>query len=105
MDDTTSNDNDFSGIGKGSSGPDAHGQAALLLVESLVHGLIARSIISVGDAMEIVTAATEVKQDIADEASEPRSTAEKSLVLLDGMLASLKLDLPADEERPWPPGR
>lgn len=34
--------------------PDAHGQAEMLLVESLIHGLIARSVISVADAVEIV---------------------------------------------------
>lgn len=46
-------------------GPDAHGQAALLLVESLIHGLLARRLITVADAVEIVDVAAEVKVDVA----------------------------------------
>jgi hypothetical protein len=45
--------------------PDAHGQAAMLLVESLLHGLIARSVIGVADAIEVVAVAAEVKEEVA----------------------------------------
>ncbi len=41
--------NDDSAAGESvPSMPDAHGHAALLLVESLIHGLLARSIITIG---------------------------------------------------------
>ncbi len=45
---------------------DAHGQAALLLVESLLHGLIAHSALTVKQAIEIVEIAADVKQDYLD---------------------------------------
>ena len=40
---------------------DAHGQAALMLVESLTHGFIARTVISVPDALEVVEVAAEAE--------------------------------------------
>ena len=48
--------------------PDAHGHAALLLVESLIHGLIERSVISVDDALDLVETANSVQIDAAEEA-------------------------------------
>lgn len=105
MNDSTSNDNDMPGIDKAAPGPDAHGQAAILLVESLIHGLIARSVLSVGEAVEIVNVAREVKQEFADEMGEPRGIMEHSLAILDAIHASLSIDLPADDDRPWAPRR
>lgn len=58
MTDETSNGG--TGVPLSAHDADAHGQAALLLVESLVHGLIARSVISVTEAVEIVDVAAEV---------------------------------------------
>jgi len=74
-------------------GPDAHGQAAVLLVESLIHGLVARSILSVADAIEIVDIAAEVKLDIAEEMGDSPATMRKSLGILGAMSDSLKHDL------------
>ena len=37
-----------------------HGRVAMLLAESLIHGLIARSVLSIADAIEIVGIAAEV---------------------------------------------
>ena len=48
--------------------PDAHGHAALLLVESLIHGLIERSVITVDDALDLVETANSVQVDAAEEA-------------------------------------
>ena len=48
--------------------PDPHGQAALLLVESLIHGLLASSVISIGDAIEIVETADSVQVEFAEAA-------------------------------------
>lgn len=86
--DPISNDNDHAPL----RGPDAHGQAAMLLVESLIHGLIARSVISVGDAIEIVEVAADVKHEIADEMGDSPATLRKSLGLLTAITASLTND-------------
>lgn len=44
---------------------DGHGKAALLLVESLIHGLIANSVLTVADAIEIIDTAADVERDSA----------------------------------------
>ena len=75
--------------------PDAHGQAAMLLVESLVHGLVARSVISVEDAVEIVEIATEVKADVAADLGESADTMRRSLDMLAAIGASIRLDAKA----------
>lgn len=69
--------------------PDAHGQAAMLLSESILHGLIARSIISVPEAIEIVEVAEEVKAEIAAELGDSVPTMRKSLALLRSIRLSL----------------
>jgi len=75
-------------------GPDAHGQAAMLLVESLIHGLIARKVISVADAVEIIEIAADVKEDIGEALGDSPETLRKSLALLGAISSSLKPDLP-----------
>lgn len=70
--------------------PDPHGHAAILLVESLLHGLIARKVITVTDAVEIVDTATEVTGDRATAPSDVRS----SIGLLESISTSLSRDLP-----------
>lgn len=73
--------------------PDAHGQAAMLLVESLIHGLIGQKLISVADAIAIVDVATEVKSEVGEELAETPETLQKSIYLLQAVSASLRLDL------------
>ena len=85
--------------------PDAHGQAAMLLVESLIHGLIANSVISVTDAVEIVRTAADVQQEIANDCENAPASMEKSLTILGAICTSLSNDLPEEEVRPWPPRR
>jgi hypothetical protein len=75
--------------------PEAQGQAALLLVESLIHGLIARSVISVRDAVDIVGIACDANENISDELQQVRSVARHSLSLLESVKTSLEIDLPA----------
>jgi hypothetical protein len=72
--------------------PDAHGQAAMLLVESLIHGLIARSVITVADAVEIVDVAAEVKAEIASDLGDTPETMRHSLYLLAAISDSLRPD-------------
>ena len=89
----SANESDIPPGPRGSCGPDARGQAAILLVESLIHALIARSVISIDDAVEIVSVAAEVQREVIDEASDPRATQDKALDLLQGIQASLSIDL------------
>lgn len=74
--------------------PDAMGQAAMLLVESMLHGLIARNVITVADAMEMVEVAAEVKEETAGELGDTKAVMERSLALLGSIHASLAGDLP-----------
>ncbi len=90
----TSNDNDMRQDAGHLRGPDAHGQAAMLLVESLLHGLVARSVISIADAVEIVAVAAEVKKEVAADMGDSPATMKKSLSILGAIRASLALDLP-----------
>ncbi|GAA4023372.1 hypothetical protein GCM10022280_25120 [Sphingomonas swuensis] len=74
---------------------DAHGRAALLLVESLLHGLIARNVIAIADAVEIVAVAAEVAEESAhDRGADPESLA-GPIVLLEAIGTSLAIDLPS----------
>lgn len=70
-----------------------NGEAALLLVESLLHGLIARGVISVEDAVEFVDIAAEVAEEIAGDAGDPVAKTAKALTLLSAIRASLEHDL------------
>jgi len=72
--------------------PDAHGQAAMLLVESLIHGLVDHQVISVVSAIEIVDAAAEVKAEIAFDLGDSPETADRSLSMLTAISDSLRLD-------------
>ena len=77
-------------------GPDPHGHAALLLVESLIHGLIARGTLSVAEAVEIVDVATDVKVDGSAEIGDASANGGLSVSLLEAIGASLGRDLPDD---------
>lgn len=86
------NDNDVALPAFEPSRPDAHGQAALLLVESLLHGLIERSVITVADAVDFVKAAADVRQEIGYDRQETLETMETSLTILRSIASSLRLD-------------
>ena len=90
----TFNDNDVARDDGRLRGPDAHGQAAILLVESLLHGLVARSVISVADAVEIISVASEVKEAVAADMGDSPATMKKALTVLGAIRASLAMDLP-----------
>lgn len=89
-----SNDNDGLRANARLPEPDAHGQAAMLLTESLIHGLIARKVITVAEAVEIVGAAAEVKEEIAEDLGDSPATMQRSLALLGSIQSSLTNDLP-----------
>ena len=71
-------------------GPDPHGQAALLLVESLIHGLIGRRILSVQEAVHLLEVALDAQVAMAEVGRSLAPTTE----LLEALLRSLEIDLP-----------
>jgi hypothetical protein len=72
--------------------PDAHGQAALLLTESLIHMLVDHRILSLDQAVEVIQIATEVKTEVAAAAGESRTRINESLALLANMSNSFESD-------------
>ena len=74
-------------------GADEHGQAAMLLVESLIHGLVDRSVISVAEAVEIVDVAADTQAEIADPGGPPAAP-QSSLAMLHSISSSLRHDMP-----------
>lgn len=72
--------------------PDAHGHAALLLVESLIHGLIERSIISVADVMDIIETADTVQVEVAKAADGHGAPMWRSHELLSAIARSLSYE-------------
>lgn len=73
-----------------------HGRVAMLLAESLIHGLIARSVLSIADAIEIVGIAAEVLEETSIEKGDTAETLAKSLAILDAIRASLSIDAADD---------
>lgn len=88
------NDNDLTSIG--TTLPDPHGHAALLLVESMIHGLLARSVISIDDAIEIVETAGSVQVEVAEVADGASQPMWQAHALLTAIASSLKIDRRAD---------
>lgn len=86
------NDNGISASGRAVPEPDAHGHAAYLLTESLIHGLVARSALSVDAAIEIVEIAAEVKVEIAPALGDSPATLRRSLSMLESLATSLRSD-------------
>lgn len=58
------NDNGASRHSPQTAEPDAYGLAAILLVESLLHALIARSVFTAADAIALIDVALDVKVEI-----------------------------------------
>ena len=72
--------------------PDAHGQAALLLTESLIHMLVEHGTITNTEAVEVVQTAAEVKVEVATLAGESAKRIKESLALLARMQSSFESD-------------
>lgn len=86
------NDNDQSNSPRMWASPDPFGQAALLLVESLLHALIEKKLLSVDEAVVIVEGAAEVKVEIAPDLGDTPEVLAKSLDLLSAITTSLRHD-------------
>ncbi len=62
--------------------PEAQGQAALLLVESLIHSLIDNGALTKEQAIEAIESASDLKEESASEHKEPNHILRRSLGLL-----------------------
>lgn len=69
-----------------------HGQAALLLVESLIHGLIEQAALTNARAIDIVETALEVQASIAEVAGAEEGQLGKAHALLTAIAETLKCD-------------
>ncbi len=71
--------------------PDAHGQAALLLSESILHALVETNALSADEAMSVIQTTCEVKVEVAQRAGESNTRMEESLGLLRAIHASFSM--------------
>jgi hypothetical protein len=78
MSDLIDGDGDF----RAEPEPDAHGQAALLLAESILHGLVEAEALSRAAALSVIATACEVKFQVAQQAGESNRRMTESLELL-----------------------
>jgi hypothetical protein len=76
----------------GPTAQDPHGQAALILVESLIHTLVGNQVLSVRDAVTTIEVARDAQIAMADVERSPAATTH----LLEAMLQSMEHDLPGD---------
>lgn len=73
--------------------PDPHGLAAMLLVESLIHCLTARSLITVPEAIEVVSIAAEVEEELCSDMPQADEVMRVSKALLESVRESLSTEL------------
>ncbi len=65
----------------------------MLLVESLIHGLIAHSTITIAQAVEIVDIAADAKAEIDSDLGDAKPRSRSAVDILDSISRSLKADL------------
>jgi hypothetical protein len=74
--------------------PDAHGQAALLLAESILHALVESKTMSLAAALSVIQTTCEVKVEVAEREGESSRRMHESLGLLMAMSNSFAADAP-----------
>lgn len=79
---------------------DPYGMAALLLTESLIHGLCENAIISTRDAVDIVERAETVQHERAAQAEHDSAAKWRSNALLAAIISSLRADLQREPFKP-----
>ncbi len=72
--------------------PDAHGQAALMLLESLLHTLLEKRVLTNVEGLQILDTACQLKVEIATADGESKGRIAESLDLLKRISASLDSD-------------
>lgn len=78
--------------------PAAQGQAALLLLESLIHSLLDNGSLTKAQAIVAIESALEVKEDSAAAEKEPTAVRVKSIALLTAMRNSIRAHAGRDEQ-------
>lgn len=73
--------------------PDAHGQAALILAESIIHALVEADAITAEKALDVIRSAEEIKTELAGLAGESETRMNESLELLKRIGISLEKDV------------
>ena len=71
---------------------DDHGRAALLLVESLIHGLCEKAVLSADDAIDIAARALDVQGELAEVADGAGAPMWRSHALLLAITDSLRTE-------------
>lgn len=71
---------------------DAHGHAALLLLEALIHGLCEKDVLSRNDAIDIVDSAASVQLDVSDAATASQAAMRQAHALLVAIAGSFQID-------------
>ncbi|GGB72341.1 hypothetical protein [Blastomonas aquatica] len=72
--------------------PDAHGQAALLLAESILHALVETRTLSIDAALSVIKTTCEVKREVAESTGESDGRMKESLALLQAISATFAVD-------------
>lgn len=75
---------------------EGHGEAALLLVESLIHGLVSNDVMSVSEAIEVVDIAVDAHAETSTDSGRWAPATLGPVALLEAIGASLRHDLPDD---------
>ena len=78
---------------------DSYGQAALLLVESLIHGLKERGVLSIAEAIDVIDTAADIQYELVDMADGAGSGLRHGAALLTVMATSLRGDAESERER------
>lgn len=76
-----------------SSEPDAHGQAALILAESILHALVEKATFTEQEGVAVVQSACEIKTEVATQSGESDRRIQESLELLKRIAISFEADL------------
>ena len=87
----STNDNHSAALPEASQ-PCAHGLAALLLVESLIHGLCEKTMLSASEATEIAERAADVQLERAQVADTDAGALWRSHALMRSIAVSLRID-------------
>jgi hypothetical protein len=79
--------------------PDAHGQAALLLAESILHALVETRTLTLNMALSAIQTTCEVKREVAELSGESNGRMNESLDLLKAIASSFAVD--AEKQRDY----
>lgn len=77
--------------------PDAHGQAALLLAESILHALVETQTLTIDTALSVIKTTCEVKREVAENTGESDGRMQESLALLEAIASSFAVDAQESE--------